>query len=154
MDLEEGIWAVSNTEDSTEKCWYGYVSINIFNRTFRTRDTGTQTIASTHSCSMALNTMDCAVTKQLGSTWPSSPQIFAAKKEQVNFNMGLAGGAERHEQGLVNEKLQFKSTRISWLWLSKELSKYCRWPNDNNRAKIFDWDSYLDPLHNHQEFFL
>lgn len=42
--------------------------------------------------------MDWAVTKQLGSTWPSSPQIFAAKKDQVNFNMDVADGAERQSK--------------------------------------------------------
>lgn len=123
MDLEEQFWAVSSIEDCTKKKWlYSCASININRTTFckRTIVTSSQTIQSTYSCSIALNTIDCAVTKQLGSTCPSSPQIFAAKKDQVNFNVRLADRAERHERWLVNEKLQFKSTRISWFWVRKE----------------------------------
>lgn len=115
MDLEEEIWAVSNTKDCTKRWLYGYTSITIFNGTTfcKRTDTRSQTIQSTYSCSIALNTIDCAVTKQLGSTCPSSPQIFAAKKDRVNFNVHLANWAERHGWWLVNEKLQFISTRIS-----------------------------------------
>lgn len=36
--------------------------------------------AETHCCSRMAKTTDCAMTKQLGSTMPSSPQILAAHK--------------------------------------------------------------------------
>lgn len=37
----------------------------------------------TYCCSIMVNTTDWAITKQLGSTWPSSPQILAGKKKKI-----------------------------------------------------------------------